>query len=454
MARTWPARHDEARALRVAVVGGGAAGVITAVHLVREADAERRVDVTVIDRRSTLGPGLAYSHQHPRLTVNNYAGRLSALATGPDHLLQWSARRGRPLGPTDFPTRAEYGTYLTSLLDDVRVPEGSALGRVRGHATDVVDDGGSLRVELSGDWSVPADVVVLALGNPPPNRLRALEWHPCSVQDPWALAPEDLASALGGAGEVLLLGTGLTMVDVVAQLQESLPMARFTAVSRGGRLPATHRRQSMPLHHTFEPVLGSLDALVAQVQDRVDRAQADGRDWRDVLDSVRASANAIWQSLPADEQRRFVADIARRWERLRHRMSPDMADFVTAMQRSGRLQVRSLHGLDPRRYDAVVNCTGPAPVPTRGWNRLVDRLLDRGTLRAHPLGLGLDLDADGHVIGTDGQAHPSVVAVGAARRGLEWEVAAIPDLRTQAATLARGLLGARTVTKEVGADTA
>ena len=115
----------------------------------------------------------------------------------------------------------------------------------------------------------------------------------------------------------------------------------------------------------------------------------------------------------------------------------------------------TVESVDLQQYDAVVNCTGPAPVQTRGWNRLVDNLLDRGTIRGHQLGLGLDLDADGHVVTQEGVPHPRIVAVGAARKGLEWEVTAIPDLRSQAATVARGLLGTNhVVRREVGASTA
>jgi len=452
MPRTWIARQTEEPALRVAVVGGGAAGVITAVHLLREADAEHPVDVRIIERGRTLGPGLAYSHDHPRLLVNNYAGRLSALADEPDHLLQWCARRGTDVGPTDFPRRSEYGAYLAGLLDDAVVPRGSALGQVRGVATDIEPSGSSLRVKLTGDWSVEADVVVLALGNPPPRAHPVFRSHSRFVADPWT--PE-LAWQIGDAGEVLVLGTGLTMVDVVAQLQEQLPMARFTAVSRTGRLPATHRRRSMPLHETFEAETGSLDRLLEQVGTRVRQRQEAGGDWRDVLDSLRASANDLWTALPPEDQERFVDQVARDWERLRHRMCPDMADLVAAMQRSARLRVRTLEGLAIHQYDAVVNCTGPGPVHAYGWNRLVDSLRDRGTVRPHRLGLGLDLDQEGHVVSADGTPDPRIVAVGAARRGLEWEVTAIPDLRTQAAALARGLLGSRSTTQEeVGADTA
>ena len=52
----------------------------------------------------------------------------------------------------------------------------------------------------------------------------------------------------------------------------------------------------------------------------------------------------------------------------------------------------------------------------------------------------LDLDLQGRVVDSEGRVNPSVYVVGAARRGIEWEVAAVPDLRAQAARLAAALV--------------
>ena len=77
---------------------------------------------------------------------------------------------------------------------------------------------------------------------------------------------------------------------------------------------------------------------------------------------------------------------------------------------------------------------------TRGWTPLVDDLLDTGHVRAHRLGLGLDLHPSGRVIDRDGHVVRNVFAVGSARRGLDWEVTAVPDLRTQALEVAGEIL--------------
>ena len=429
----------EPETTRVVIVGGGAAGVITATHLLRAARATgRRVHVRIVEKDPVLGPGLAYRTPHPLHTLNNFAGRLSAVDGDPDHLLRWCADRGLPAQPTSFLPRALYGSYLAQVLDDAVVPQGSLLGRTRGVVTDVRPDGDGLGVELSCGWTIAADKVVLALGNPPPRRQRELEsLGDRYLPDPWT---DRLTERVGGAGEVLLLGTGLTMVDVVATLHDASPETRFTAVSRNGRLPSAHKRGSLRLHDTFHPGAATLDALLERVASRVGELEDVGGDWRDVVDSVRACANDLWRRFSPEDQDRFVAEISRDWEIARHRMSPEMAAHVDRLQASGTLRIARVGEVDVSAFERVVNCTGPRPVPTRGWNPLVDAMLARGSVRPHRLGLGLDLDPEGRLVDSDGRTNPDIYAVGAARRGVEWEVAAIPDLRNQAARLAPHVL--------------
>ena len=439
--RNLVAESDTApRPTRVVIVGGGAAGVITAAHLLRSAGQDAPLDVRIVGKDPALGPGLAYRTPHPLHTLNNFAGRLSAFEGDPDHLLRWCHDRGIPATPTSFLQRELYGRYLAEVLDDAPVPPGSMLRRNRGVVTDLHREGAELAVDLSCGWKVRADKVVLALGNPPPRRQREFEpWGRRYLPDPWA---EDLTERVGSSREVLLLGTGLTMVDVVAKLHQARPDLRFTAVSRRGLLPSAHRRGSLRLHDIFQPGAGSLDELLARVRMRVAELEDVGGDWRDVVDSVRACANDLWRGFSAADQDRFVATIARTWEIARHRMAPDMAAAIGELQASGTLQVAKLADIDVSGFEVAVNCTGPSPVPTRGWNPLVDNLLARGAVRPHRLGLGLELDVHGCVVDAAGQVNPDVFAVGAARRGLEWEVAAIPDLRGQAARLAAHLNGA------------
>src|SRR3954468_23461142 len=146
---------------RVVIVGGGAAAVVAAVHLFRHADPENPLEVHIVERRTEVGPGLAYRTTHPRHLVNNFAARLSAVDGDPDHLLRWCRGRGLETEPTSFVRRQTYGAYLADVLADVDVPHGSALSRTWGTVRDVVRSDDGLEVHVDRDQRLRADKVVL-----------------------------------------------------------------------------------------------------------------------------------------------------------------------------------------------------------------------------------------------------------------------------------------------------
>jgi uncharacterized NAD(P)/FAD-binding protein YdhS len=423
---------------RVVVVGGGASGALVASSLLRAAGDGHAVDVRVIERDHVIGPGLAYRTTDPRHLLNNYAGRLSAFEQEPDHLLRWCAGRGVPAEPQSFLPRRVYGEYLTDVLASTPIPAGSRLHRFRGEVVDVEPRGRGFTVRQACGWTHEADVVVLALGNPPPRRVSDLEWLGRRyVADPWA--PGSLET-LSNEDEVLLLGTGHTMVDVVAQINATHPRTRMVAVSRHGLLPTRHVRRGVRPLDGFRPDTSSLSRLIADVRRRVAEVESSGGDWRDVIDSLRPHAGELWDALGPGDRERFVRHLSRRWEVLRHRMAPQMAGVVDDLLADGTLRVTTPDRVDVSGFSRVVNCSGPAPVCTPGWSAVVDRLRARRRLRPNALGLGLDVDGDGRLVGASGRPTAGLFAVGAARRGAAWEVAAIPDIRSQASALARLLL--------------
>lgn len=485
----------------IAVVGGGAAGVILSAHLLRAAASSGRADggvhVLLVDPAETPGRGLPYRTTDPRHTLNAVVARLSAFDDDPEHLLRWCTSAGVPAEPGTFLQRADFGRYLTELLSSSPVPDGSSLRHVCGTVVDVEDglgvgngagravgpgrgDGPGVTLTLADGGTLRADSAVLALGTPPPVRLPEYEpWGDRYVADPWS--PEVDARA-AGARRVLVVGTGLTTLDVVAHLHPLLPDARFTAVSRGGTLPAAHAPD--PLPPAIEVDLGAGGSAAAgnwsssedvrdedggrrtltlaraldHVRDRISAERAAGRDWRAVIDAVRPQVNPVWARLSAEEQATFQRVHARSWENVRHRMSHAMRTHVDQLVADGVLTIGTVAEVrranstdsadgadgqwDTRAFDLVVGATGLPALTSPGWNPLVDALVARGLVRPHPLGTGLDLTPDAALVDAAGVGHPPLRAMGLARRGLEWECTSVPDLRRQAARLADELLGA------------
>lgn len=87
----------------------------------------------------------------------------------------------------------------------------------------------------------------------------------------------------------------------------------------------------------------------------------------------------------------------------------------------------------------LINCTGPAADITTTTDPLLRHLLASGLARPDPLRLGLDADTNGAVRDADGRPASDIFTLGPLLRGRWYETTAIPEIRDQAAALARHL---------------
>ncbi|GAA4379057.1 FAD/NAD(P)-binding protein [Nocardioides caricicola] len=425
-----------ARRDSIAIVGGGASGVLTAFQLLARPD--EALSVTVHEATGVLGRGIAYGTSDPRHLLNVRARHMSAYADVPSDLLDWTVRAGRDPDPLGFLPRMEYAHYLQDTLADVA---DHRLSISAGRVDDVVPVAGGFEVRTR-DRVTTAGTVVLAYGNQTPQELGELAGHPGYLANPWDLAA---IRALPGDATVVLVGTGLTAIDTVITLLEDEPGRRAVMVSRHGLLPFAHIEQQSTAWVTDVPD-GPLtaDALAVLVRRQIDAARAHGVDWRNVVDGLRPQTQSVWQRLDHAERQRFLSTYARDWEVRRHRMAPEVADRIRAYRRDGRLTVLDggLAAADVDTADAVVNCTGPLTDISRSTDPLLQALQTRGLVAPDPLRLGLDATPEGEVIGADGVVVPGLYAVGPPRKGVLWESTAIPEIRTQAAEVARLVLRA------------
>jgi uncharacterized NAD(P)/FAD-binding protein YdhS len=89
----------------------------------------------------------------------------------------------------------------------------------------------------------------------------------------------------------------------------------------------------------------------------------------------------------------------------------------------------------------VVNCTGPAASNSTESNPAIGSLLVHGLVRPDELALGLDTTADGNAIDTHGAVAEDLFVVGTLRKPGLWESTAVPELRSQAASVGERVLG-------------
>ena len=453
----------------VAVIGAGFCGTLTAVHLARMSAGT--VSIILIEKRKRFARGVAYATEDPSHLLNVPVVKMGAYAQDPEHFLRWCQEhpdRCRAAGVENphagsFVPRKLYGDYLEGLLGAAH-RQWPSLRLVQGEVADLRPKAnGQFRVQLADGRALNAAKVVLALGNFPPGdpKLRDQRFHTSRryLTDPWA---EATAERLAEPGDILILGSGLTALDLLLSLakrrgEEGL----IHLISRRGLFPRPHASYvpCPPLPRAATLPKSAREAL-RQVRQATRQAMEAGSDWRAVIDAMRPFTQATWQQWNGAERRRFLRHLRAYWEPHRHRASPEVLAIQHDLETRGRLvcyrgrvqriaeNATGLEGefvefsrRESRRLQAnyVVNCTGPECNYHKLKDPLIVQLFLRGLITPDPLFLGVEVGPDGSVYNGYGERVPNLYTLGSPQKGRLLETTAVPELRVQAEALARRL---------------
>jgi uncharacterized NAD(P)/FAD-binding protein YdhS len=440
-----------------------------AVQLARlSGDLPYACDVHLVEPRPVPGPGLAYTARRSEYLLNVRSQFLSAFPDQPDHFQNWLRLTSPETCEQGFCSRQSYGRYLQQLVSQVLEWPSTNGMRFQWHnqaaqAVELSDDYARPTVKLADGTTIASNFVVLALGNfpPPPPVQYPTEYlsHPHYHGNPWA------RGALRGIGphdSVLLIGTGLTAVDVLLGLRADGHQGAITTVSGHGRWPAAHQFQPVSYPDFYATELRDMDSVLPVLQTvrrHIAEAATQGIGWRAVLDTLRPHLGSIWMRWPLAEQARFLRHLAGIWSSARHRSPPQNMVLLEEMflsgqvrQETGRvkdirplpheLQVSVQRGTGPVRQltaHHVITCTGPLLDYSRIQEPVVAGLRASGHLQPDALRLGIRTDAHGALLGATGQASDTLFTLGPSRRPFFFESTAVPELREQAVALAREL---------------
>lgn len=447
----------------VLVIGAGASGTLVAANLLTRGAQDPGLRVVLADPSPGTGEGVAYGTRDERHLLNVRASGMSAWPNDPGDFVKWLARERDIDDPNAFVPRAWYAAYLQETLQRAVSASSAGFRRVHQAVVELQDaappaDGGLVATLQDGTY-VRADAAVLAIGFAAP----APQWAPAAltnsrryVADPWNV--DQLNAATDGAQDAVIVGTGLTMVDIALALADR--GIAVQAISRNGLWPRAHDALPAPPVETPAPPTSQADLAEVEgfVRAHVAEAERSGAGWRAGTDALRPITNDLWASMPLDERRRALSSSAlRAWEVARHRIAHDVAERFDALVEDGMISVGAGRVADCTtvddqvellladgsrvRTDVVIDCTGPGLSAADAAPRLLARLTDDGLVREHPLGLGVDHLPGGRVCGADSlsQGQP-IFVVGPLRRGELWETTAIPELRVQAAQVAEAVL--------------
>jgi uncharacterized NAD(P)/FAD-binding protein YdhS len=460
----------------VVVIGGGFSGTVLAAQLLRRAP---HLSLAVVDKNPVPARGLAYGTDYECHLLNVPVEDMSAFPDEPDHFYQWAKGSYElPVQRGDYLPRWFYGCYLGALIEDAIAASPADFDWIADEATSLQPERDGFLLQRKTGPAVVAQHVVLALGNFPPGNLGipGLSEHArCYERRAWS---KSALSNLSPGGDVLLIGSGLTAVDIAIALDSRSFNGTIHILSRHGLLPQSHK-PSLPWPAFWnQRSPQTVRGLLYLIRNQAESASASGSDWRAVMDSLRPQVQQIWISLPLRERRRFLRHARAYWEVHRHRVAPQIAGKFYEMMASGQVQIHAGRitefsesdasekrcsennnsGPENRRTSAtvifrerrtgkvkelqvsrVINCSGPETDCRKIDSPILKNLFELGLARQDSLSLGLDTDQSGALVDANGIASRSLFAVGPVRKGLLWESTAVPELRVQAANLANHL---------------
>lgn len=441
--------------MRIAIIGAGFSGTALTLHLARQ-PWRQKPEILLFAPKGHVGRGLAYQAESWHL-LNVPAARMSAIPELPHHFLDWVRQREPDVTGSTFMPRPLYGTYLQETLQ--REAAG-AFTTIPEPVEDLEQTARGWTLHLPHGQRLDADIVVMATGNPLPARVPGLDpglqRSPRYIENPWNhqaldnIAPQE---------RLLVVGSGLTMVDVVLSLRARGHRGPIQAISRRGLRSASHAAQVLAPRLPEVPVVPGmgLRALVRTIRQAIRQAETQHEPWQWVIDALRPITWQLFQGLSESDKRQFLRHVRPWWDAHRHRLAPQLAERIDDLIGTGILQIRAARiqaieaagealkvTLQPRGtetqelllVDRVINATGPDTDLSRSGDGLIKRLLARGTVVQDALKLGLVLDGFNRAVKGSGEVHQTLYLLGPVRRALDWEGTAVPDLSKHAYALA------------------
>lgn len=450
---------------RITIIGGGASGTLLAINLLKY-QGERRLEINLVEKRNTIGRGVAFSTEQEVHLLNVPAAKMGAFPDDVEHFHGWLTGSGLDYQPTSFVPRRIFGEYLRECLEDANQNKAQnvALNIYDDEAVNIDREDSKAHVHLASGDVLYSEKVALAFGNflPPTPSVadQTFTSSPRYFQDAWepgvfeSISPDDA---------ILIIGTGLSMVDVTMQLDKLGHRGLINAISTRGLLPAAHKLGfSYPSFSDEIKGKTRVTEILKSVRFHAQKANSNGSDWRAVIDSLRPVTQEIWLELPLAEKKYFMQHLSRYWNVARHRMAPEAAEIIDELRGTGQLQIlkgrlkkiswESEIGFDVRyttigleqyvHADVIINCIGSESKFDQLDSPLVQNLLSSGQIRCDDLRFGLDAVPDGTLIDRDGNPSEVLYTLGTALKGVLWESTAIPEIRIQARNLAEKLISA------------
>ncbi|WP_095112932.1 FAD/NAD(P)-binding protein [Pseudomonas sp. Irchel 3H7] len=446
------------------IIGAGFSGAVTAIQFLRTCGVGTHV--VLLNRSGDMARGLAYGTNSSRHLLNVPVGNMSALADEPEHFLRFCESRFPGTTAASFVPRKLYGEYLSGLLADAENNCGAGISfeRITAEAHSLEARGDKALIQLADGRELTADHVILAFGNFAPfnpSITVGAQREGRYLADPWSGAIE---VPIAADAPILLMGAGLTALDVALTLDQQGHRGPVYMLSRRGVQPLPHRasRHTKPIGFDVVERMRSCKpgalSYLREVRSMAEAAAGDDIDWRDIVGALRPITAQLWGALSEKERKRFLRHLQVYWDAHRHRVAPASYAAFSEQIEQGRLRpmagricdiapmhdglrvhvaMRGAESVKAIDVSHIINCTGPNSNLARVEDRLIVQLCEAGLIQPDTLELGVCVDESLAARNSHGVGTPWLSYVGPMLKAQFWEATAVPELRVYARDLAK-----------------
>jgi uncharacterized NAD(P)/FAD-binding protein YdhS len=259
-------------------------------------------------------------------------------------------------------------------------------------------------------------------------------------------------SVLKPTDKVIVIGTGLTMFDIVGAISDNCKEVTITAISKSGLMPAVQpAKATTPIPFVWDrdtPI--SLFETLRQLRKNLELAN--GEWWR-TIDGMRPVTIDLWNNFSVFEKKQFINHLLSKWNRARHRAPQQVFEKVNGLIQNKALEIRQgkvvqasanfvkLADRTILNADYVFYAGGAILNPFKSSQPFWQNVKEEDWIDIHPSGMGVNATPKFQLIGKDGAQVNGAYTIGNNMRGTLLECTAIPELKVHAKKVAEQLLG-------------
>lgn len=437
----------------IAIVGGGISGTLTVLNCIKQSQSPLKI--IWFDANNQFCKGLAYSSSEELHLLNVRANNMSLFVDEPNHFVDWLKYLHPHFSDLDFVPRKIFGEYIQYTYDKLK--NANSLVSIIQVIEEVIDiKKNSNEFEVITTQTYQVQKLVLAFGNFLPAHPRSISQEFIDSENYFQNAfHSNLVKQIASKKHLTIIGSGLTMIDVVMSLYHHHFSGKITIISPHAYIPESHHQNPLPGIKPFieEKKTYSLLALLSLVNQQLKEAKKYALNLHSVIDVMRPHLQFIWLNFTLSEKQQFLRHLRHKWGVARHRAPNQSMAIFKQLQSSGVINlvkgkiadIKTIENTFEIHYinsninqnfiktEFIINCTGPQSNYLQIPSILVQNLIKNQILMPDSINYGLKSDENGKIAA-------NIFTLGPPLKGILWESTAVPEIRLQAKELATKII--------------